>query len=270
MAASFYPLWFFTQQVAGDRAAVFNVTPPGIEPHDYEPTAQDLTRIEAASLVILNGAGFEPWGDKVTANVDTHRTLVVAVADDLTSLQIIQDGRTAVDPHVWLAPLIARRMVDRIAQSLEHADPAEAAEYASNASRLDSRLADLDAAYRQGLAHCATRSITTSHAAFGYLAAAYGLEQNPIAGLSPDAEPSPRQLAGVVRLAQARGVTTIFFERLVSPKLAETVAHEIGARTLVLDPLEQLTKGDLLAGRDYFSIMMQNLANLEAGLQCRS
>jgi len=270
VTASFYPLYFFAQQIGDDRAAVVNVTPAGVEPHDYEPTAQDLARIERSRLVVLNGGGFEPWGDKVRTNVDPQRTLVVQAGDDLITRRVEEDGQTVVDPHVWLAPMLARRMVARIEDGFERADPDHTTDYASNAARLTARLTDLDAAYRTGLSHCATREILTSHAAFGYLAAAYNLDQIPIAGLSPDAEPSTRQLADIARFARDHHVTTIFFERLVSPKFAETIAAEVGARTMVLDPIEGLTKDDLAAGRDYFSVMHQNLTNLEATLRCTS
>jgi zinc transport system substrate-binding protein len=270
VTASFYPLYFFAQQIGGDRAAVANLTPAGVEPHDYEPTAQDLAQIERSRLVVLNGGGFEPWGDKVRTTADPQHTLIVEAGEELTTRRVEEDGQSVVDPHVWLAPTLARRMADRIEQGFARADPDHATDYASNAARLTARLTGLDAAYRTGLSHCAAREIMTSHAAFGYLASAYGLTQIPIAGLSPDAEPSPRQLADVARFARDHHVTTIFFERLVSPKFAETIAAEVGAQTMVLDPIEGLAKDDLAAGRDYFSVMHHNLTNLEAALRCMS
>jgi len=268
VTASFYPLYFFAQQIGGGLATVVNMTPPGVEPHDYEPTAQDLAGMERARLVILNGAGFEPWGDKIQKNLDPQRTVVLRAGEGLATLQLEEDGTNIVDPHVWLAPGIAQQMVQRIERSFEQVDPNHAADYASNARGLALRLSDLDAAYRKGLAECATRDVTTSHAAFGYLAAAYHFDQIPIAGLSPDAEPSARQLADVARFAKEHHVTTIFFERLVSPKLSQTIATEIGARTMVLDPLEGLTSDEIAVGADYFSVMQQNLTNLQAVLRC--
>jgi zinc transport system substrate-binding protein len=159
-------------------------------------------------------------------------------------------------------------MVNRIAQGFEQVDPDHAAYYESNRRTLDSQLDDLDGEYHRGLAHCATKEVTTSHAAFGYLAAAYGLHQVPIFGLSPDAEPSPRQLASIARFAKTNHVTTIFFESLLSPKLSQTIASEVGAKTMVLDPIEGLTSDDLAAGKNYFTAMRQNLASLRAALQC--
>jgi zinc transport system substrate-binding protein len=159
-------------------------------------------------------------------------------------------------------------MVDRIARGFAQVDPGHAASYASNADSLKSALTDLDRAFRTGLARCATRDMITSHAAFGYLAATYQLHQVPISGVSPDAEPSPKQLMAITSFARAQHATVIFFESLVSPKLSQTVAAEVGARTLVLDPLEAMTKDDLAAGSTYLSVMRQNLNNLEVALRC--
>jgi zinc transport system substrate-binding protein len=131
------------------------------------------------------------------------------------------------------------------------------------------RLQKLDAEYRAGLAHCAHREIVTSHEAFAYLAQRYGLEQIPITGISPEAEPQPGDLVRVGQLAKERGATTIYFETLVSPRIAQTVAREIGAKTAVLDPIEGLTKDEAARGDDYFTLMRANLSALRAGLGCR-
>ncbi len=165
------------------------------------------------------------------------------------------------DPHVWLDPVRYAAMVRLIGSAL--GDDV-------SAGRLARRLAGLDAQYRRGLAHCARRQIVTSHAAFGYLAARYGLEQIPLEGLAPEAEPSARDLAHLVDVVKASGATTVFFETLVSPKLAETVAREAGVGTAVLDPVEGLTDDEIAAGADYFSVMRSNLAALRKALGCTS
>jgi zinc transport system substrate-binding protein len=266
--ASIYPVFFFAQQIGSDQVAVRNVTPAGVQPHDYEPTAQDLAAIESARLFVLNGGGFEPWGDKIKQNLDPRRTVVVVAGEGLTTERLIENGENLIDPHVWLSPPLAKQMVHRIEQGFEQVDPNHARFYDSNRRTLDSQLDDLDGEYRRGLAHCATKDVTTSHAAFGYLATTYGLHQVPIFGLSPDAEPSPRQLANIASFAKQNRVTTIFFESLLSPKLSETIATEVGAKTMVLDPIEGLTSDDLAAGKTYFTAMRQNLANLRGALQC--
>jgi zinc transport system substrate-binding protein len=171
-----------------------------------------------------------------------------------------------MDPHVWLDPVRFATIADRLAARLGQADPAHAADYAARARDVHTDLDALDAAFADRLRTCARREIVTSHSAFHYLASRYGLTQIGITGIAPDAEPSPRRLGRVAAVARDTGTTTIFFETLVSPKVAETVAREIGARTAVLDPLEGLTD----PRGDYFSIMRANLAALTTALGCNS
>lgn len=267
VVASFYPLAYFSEQIGGDLASVVNITPAGAEPHGYEPTAQDITAIENSQLLVLNGQ-VEPWADRLSQIVNLNRSRLVIASDGLADRQLEQEGQLTLDPHVWLSPPLAARMVEKIAQGFAAANPAHTAAYQSNAAHLKARLAALDQAFRQGLRQCAKNSIITSHAAFGYLAAAYGLEQIPIAGLSPDAEPSPSQLAKLADFARVNNISVIFFESLAGPKLAQTLARETDARSLVLNPLEGLTPAELKAGQDYFTVMQNNLANLQIALQC--
>ncbi len=268
VVTSFYPLYYLASRIGGDRASVVNVTPAGAEPHDYEPTAQDIAEMEDAKMVILLG-GLESWGGRVAKNLDGDNTLVVNVGQDLMTDHMMEEGQNVADPHVWLSPVLAKQMVDHIAAAYLKADPADADAFRANADVLKNDLDSLDADYRKGLSSCEKKDIVTSHAAFGYLAKAYGLNQVPIAGLSPDAEPSPKELADIAAFVRKRKVGTIFFESLVSPKLADTVAAETGAKTSVLDPIEGLQQDSPAQGQDYLSVMRNNLANLRAALQCR-
>lgn len=267
VTASFYPIAYFSQEIGGTKVHVTNITPAGAEPHDYEPTAKDIAQIEASRLLVLNGV-VEPWGERIKQSIDPNYTHIVVASAGLTSQKVEEDGLYTTDPHVWLSPPLAEKMVDAIAAGFTRVDPARASTYNQNAAALKSRLAALDATYRRGLANCQKKAFITSHAAFGYVASTYRLTQVPIAGLSPDAEPSPGQLAKIVTFAKARGVHYIFFESLVSPKLSETIAREVGAKTLVLNPLEGLTAGQRAQGENYFTQMRQNLTNLELALQC--
>lgn len=265
VATSFYPLYFFAKEIAQDKADVKNITPAGAEPHDYEPTAQDIAGIERSDLLILNGDGLEAWGESIRKNIDPSHTTVVIAGEGLATKAAAGE---VMDPHIWLSPMLAEKMVDRIMQGFIKADPKNRNAYRSNADRLKAQLADLDIAYKQGLSFCAEKNIITSHASFGYLAEAYGLKQVSITGFSPDAEPSSQQLADIVKFAKDNNVKYIFFESLVSPKLAETIATEVGAQTLVLDPLEGLNSEEIAAGKNYFSVMKDNLVNLETALAC--
>jgi zinc transport system substrate-binding protein len=256
VVAAFYPLAFAAEQVAGDAADVENLTPPGAEPHDLELTARDVGRIRDASLVVYADEGFQP---AIESAVEGRDGRSLDVLDGLELLRRTGGDGDAVDPHVWLDPVRFAAVARSIATALGRpaaADP------------LVRRLTALDAEFRQGLARCRRREIVTSHAAFAYLADRYGLEQIPLVGISPEAEPGPREVERLVRTVRGTGATTVFAEKLVPPQLAETVARETGATTAVLDPLEGLTSAEVEAGADYFTIMRQNLAALRKALAC--
>jgi zinc transport system substrate-binding protein len=251
IVAAFYPLAFAAEQVGGASVTVRNLTPPGVEPHDLEVSPRDVQAIRSADLVLLLGHGFQPQLEDAAGNGDKVVRLL-----DTPGLRGFPNG----DPHVWLDPGRYRLIVEEIGRKLD-AKPA--------ADRLAVRLRALDAEYRQGLAHCARHEIVTSHEAFAYLAQRYGLRQIAITGLSPEAEPTPRALQRVVTLVRERHVTTVFFETLVSPKIAETVARETGAKTAPLNPIEGLTPSQAKRGDDYFSLMRANLNSLRRALGCR-
>lgn len=268
VSTSFYPLYFFATQVAGDKADVYNVTPAGAEPHDYEPTAQDMANLESSNMLIFNGEGLEAWADNVKQNLSS-KTLVVVAGENLATKTTIEDGNEMTDPHIWLSPALAKEMANKILEGFIQLDPENREYYQSNAEALILKLDNLDNEYRQGLADCKNRSIITSHSAFGYLASAYGLEQVSVAGLAPDEESSPQQLAGIVEFAKINNIKYIFSESLVSPRLSETIANEIGAQTLVLNPIEGLTSQEISRGKDYFTQMQDNLTNLKTALECQ-
>ncbi len=270
VVASIYPLYFFAERIGGDAADIYNITPAGAEPHDYEPTAQDLVRIEKSRLLIVNGGNLEAWVDRIRKNIDPHHPLVVTAGEGLTTQQVVEHGARLIDPHVWLSPPLAGRMVAAITRAFAQVDPAHAADYQSRGAALASDIDNLDTAYRRGLADCEDHTIITAHAAFGYLASAYHLDQLPIAGLSPDGEPSPKQLAEIAQFARRHHVQYIFFENLVSPKLAQTLATEVGAKTMILNPIEGLSAEEAAQGKTYLTEMKSNLANLRIALRCQS
>ncbi|MFI5265657.1 MAG: metal ABC transporter solute-binding protein, Zn/Mn family, partial [Candidatus Levyibacteriota bacterium] len=269
VTTSFYPLYYFASQIGGNKADVRNITPPGAEPHDYEPSTQDMARIENSDILILNG-GVEAWGKKIQDNLKGEKTLIVTAGQNLLTQTVTENGSTQTDPHVWLDPVRAKAETRVITSAFVKADPKDEAYFQNNEKALDSKLDTLDQKFKIGLASCTEKNIITSHAAFGYLASRYGLTQVPISGLSPDAEPSLEQLASISDFAKKNNVKYIFFEALVSPKLADTIAHEVGAKTLVLDPIEGVSATDANAGKNYYTIMEQNLKNLQIALQCKS
>ncbi|SDU61066.1 metal ABC transporter substrate-binding protein [Jiangella alkaliphila] len=278
VAASFYPLAFVTERVAGDYATVENLTQAGGEPHDLELTARQVGEIADADLVVYL-AGFQPSVDEaVEQNAEDRAVDVAGLVELLDNPEDEHEGESeeeheghdhgdlAGDPHIWLDPTNLEPIADAVADRLAEADPDNADDYRDNAEALSADLETLDQEYEAGLAQCTQRVIVVAHEAFGYLAHRYDLEQVGISGIDPEAEPSPERLAEVHDVVQAEGVTTIFYERLVSPDVAETLASDLGIEAAVLDPIEGLT--DDTADQDYFSLMRANLETLRTANEC--
>lgn len=253
VVAAFYPVAEAARRVGGSRVRVDDLTPAGVEPHDIELTSRQVDRIEGADVVLYVGGGFQPAVERVARRQGDRAIDVRPVA-----------VRGSADPHFWLDPVLYRDAVDAIARALRGRVPGVAA----RASAFDAQLDALDADMRSTLSTCTRRVIVTSHAAFGRLAARYGLQQASIAGVSPAAEPDADRLASLARLVERTGTTTVFTEELVSPRVAQALAREAGVRTAVLDPLEGLTASERRAGDDYVSVMRRNLATLAAALGC--
>ncbi|WP_299927401.1 metal ABC transporter substrate-binding protein [uncultured Nocardioides sp.] len=269
--AAFYPLAWVTDRVAGDDWEVTNLTQPGQEPHDLELTIAQTAALEEADLVVLTH-GFQP---AVDAGAETAEARVLDAADVVELLPADaseHEGQTeeehdhgGSDPHFWLDPLLVADFADAVATELGDVDPDAAQAYADNAAELRTELEALDQEYTDGLATCERDTTVVSHQAFAYLER-YGPQFEPIAGLSPDSEATAADLARLQELITQDGVTTVFSERLVSPKMAETLADDLGVETAVLDPIEGLS--DDTADEDYLSLMRENLTALQQANGC--
>jgi zinc transport system substrate-binding protein len=268
VVAAFYPLFEAAQRVGGDRVQVSNLTPAGGEPHDLELSSRQVDRIEDADVVFFFGHGFQPALEKAAKRSKGTTLDLLAEAGALRAAPP-GDDQLDIDPHVWLDPTLFKAMVTRMAVALSSIDAANQSSYEANAAAYIRELDDLDTAYAQGLARCDRRTVVTSHAAFGYLTARYDLTQEPIAGLEPESEPNPQRLAELAAKVRAEGTKTIFYETLVSPRVAQSLAREAGVGTAVLDPLEGLSEKDAKAGKSYVSVMRDNLASLRQALGCR-
>ncbi|MEK7084305.1 MAG: zinc ABC transporter substrate-binding protein [Patescibacteria group bacterium] len=265
IVASFYPLAHFAEIVGGDRVEVVNLTPPGAEPHDFEPTPQDIVRLRNAALVLVNGSGFEEWFASVWKS-GIIRAPILALAEQVNLLPAGSGG--AYDPHIWLDPVLAQAEVSVIRDALIAVDSFRKDTYEKNAAAYIRQLENLDQAYARGLSSCRIRTVISPHLAFQYVGKRYGIDFMGIAGVSPDEEPSPKRMAELADIAKAKGVEYIFFETLVSPKLAETIAKEAGIGTLVLNPIEGLTEDEISAGETYISVMEKNLEQLRKAMDC--
>jgi len=268
VVAGFYPLAEAATRVGGSKVDVRNLTPPGVEPHDLELTPDAIAAIQSADVVLYLGHGFAPAVEQAVADAQGTKVDLLQGMPLAGGVPEAGGESLSVDPHVWLDPVLYRRVVDRTEQALARAEPSAAPTFRSNARAFDSDLSRLDQEFRIGLTGCLRNVIVTSHAAFGYLSGRYGLVQEAIAGLAPDAEPSPSRLAELAALVRRNAVTTIFTEELVSPRVAQTLAREVGVQTAVLDPLEGLTRDEAAAGADYLSVMRDNLRTLRIALGC--
>jgi zinc transport system substrate-binding protein len=283
VAASFYPMVEFTRQVAGDHAEVTGLVPAGVEPHDWEPSAQGMKLIKEADVFVYNGI-VEGWAEASLKSAANDKRIVVEASKGIDLLEGVEEeedhkvvpekaGAKAEeshaeghDPHVWLSPVLAQKQVASIQAALEKADPAHKDDYKKNADAYIAQLKELDQSFRTDLSAPKRKEFVTQHAAFAYLAKEYGLVQLPIAGLSPEQEPTPDKMINIVKFAKEKQVKTIFFETLVDPKVATTIAKEMGAKTEVLNPLEGLTDEEKKKKLDYIGVMKNNLAALKKAL----
>ena len=270
VAAAFYPVGFAAQKVGGTRVDVANLTPVGAEPHDIELNSAQLDRLLEAKVAFVLGSDFQPAVEKAADRRDGSTVELLPKLVDAKGKKVAKEGKAGgLDPHVWLDPVLMSQLVGEVERGLAAADPKGAATYQKNAQALQDRLTALDTRYRDRLTGCARDLLVTSHEAFGYLANRYGLRQEGVAGLSPDTEPDPARLGDLAQLARNQGVTTVFTEETVSPRIAQTLARDAGGlRTEVLSPLESLTKRERDDKADYFTLMDANLGKIATALGC--
>lgn len=296
--ASIYPVAEVVRNVAGDTVPVRQIVTGGQEPHDYSPSPSDIAAIEQADLFVINGLGMEPWAEKIEADLKQNGVTVLEAGQIVQTLKHdesehqdehagaedhAEEEHTAeeaateddhshdseYDPHQWLRIQNMILLTEAVQAQLEKLDPRNAELYQNNADEYIAELKALQQAYTDGLASCSLNKAVVAHDAFAYLAEETGIEFIPIAGLSPQDEPTPQQLAEIAEIMRETGITYIFYETLVSPKLSETLAAETGASTLVLNPLEGLTAEQSPDTASYISIMEENLFQLRTALQCQ-
>ncbi|MEJ8304545.1 metal ABC transporter solute-binding protein, Zn/Mn family [Saccharibacillus sacchari] len=297
VVTTFYPIYEFASAIGGEDANVINLLPTGVEPHDWTPRGQDIVNTSKAQLFFYNGAGLEGWVPDFLKGLDSDSEVkAVEVSQGVDLILTTEDdghnhGATEedhdhegeehsedehaeesadakhTDPHTWVSPKSALIMAGNIRDSLVEADPEHKAGYDERYEALADKLTQLDAEFTEKLSPLTNKEIVVSHQAFGYLARDYGLSQHAIMGLSPDAEPRAQDMLNLAKLVKEEGIRYIFFEELVSDKLAKTLADEAGVETLVLNPVEGLTEQQAKDGDDYFSLMQKNLQNLLLALQ---
>lgn len=275
--ASFYTMADFTKKIGGDNVEVVTLLPPGIEVHDWEPSASDMAKLEKGKILIYSGAGMEHWIDKVISSLGNNQLILIEASKNIPLLTSEEehDGHDhsheahdhgQLDPHVWLNPQNAKLQMEEIKKGLIQADPANTTFYEENYKKYAKELDILDQDLKEMLGPLKKREIIVSHAAFGYFCAAYNLDQEAIRGISPEEEPSPSRLSELIHFAQEHQVKIIFFEETVSPKVSEVLAREVGAEVMMLNPLENLSVEEIQKGEDYFSVMRKNGQTIQKAL----
>ncbi|QWR76861.1 metal ABC transporter substrate-binding protein [Candidatus Magnetomonas plexicatena] len=265
IAASFYPLAFIAESVGGSNTQVINMTPTGVEPHEFEPKLSTLKELYSSRLFIYNGAGVDHWAEKLSADLKKKGVETVNMSSYISLLKT--DGNSS-DPHFWLDPLMVKKEVEVVRDALIKINPADRAVYEKNAADISAKLDALNSKYAAGLKSCKHRDIIVTHSAFQYMSVRYGLNMFSILGLSTLEEASPKKLVELSKIVRDKKMKYVFYESLVSPKLAETLANEAGVKTLTLNPIEGLTDDDVKAGKNYLSLMEDNLKNLKTALEC--
>ncbi|QGQ45738.1 metal ABC transporter substrate-binding protein [Metabacillus sediminilitoris] len=291
IVTTFYPMYEFTKNITNENAQVDLLIPSNIEPHDWEPTPKDMAMIQKADVLIYNSDFMETWISSIKESLGKEQPQFVEASkgiplmkgdehdhheeegdhddvetDHLDEGEVHEEGNEQLDPHVWLSPVLAQQEVQTITEAIVKQDPKNKDDYESNSQEYIQKLKDLDELFRKTLQHVSSKEIITQHAAFGYLAKEYGLIQIPIAGLSPSEEPSPSKLAELKEFAKEHHINVIYFEETTSPKVAITLAAELGAETEILNTIEGLSKEDQEEGLSYIEVMKNNLKSLEKSL----
>lgn len=273
-----YPLQYFTERIGGDLVTVNSIYPPGSDEHTFEPTQKDMMALANADLFFYIGLGLEGFVENAEKTLAKEQVKLVAAAGHLPHEALLEEEHTdehdhhdhshdGVDPHVWIAPTLAQYLAKEIKNTLQEEAPAHADEFEENYQQLTTELTALDEQFKQMADAAPKKTFYVSHAAFGYLASQYQLEQVAIAGLNPQSEPSQRALIDLVEKAKAEQVEYVLFEQNISSKITQTIQQEIGAKSLNLHNLSVLTTADIQRNETYFSLMEKNIETLKTALQ---
>ena len=273
-----YPMYDFAKRIGGEFVSVEMMVPAGTEPHAWEPSSKDMLKLESADLFIYNGAGMELWVEDLIKGVQNKDLVVLEASENVELIRLDEDHEDEdhddhghhhgeFDPHVWLSPLNAAIEMESIAAALSKIDPDHASEYSKNLEEARALCQELDNEMRDGLSGFDSKYLVVAHEAYGYLCQEYGLTQIGIEGVSAESEPDAARMREIIDLVNEYGIKCIFFEELVSPKVAETIAKETGCETQSLSPLDGLSQEEMDAGSDYFSVQKENLAAIIAALE---
>jgi zinc transport system substrate-binding protein len=293
--ASFYPLYEFSKNIAGDKADVFTFVPVGIEPHDWEPSTGDLITLKESDVFVYNGGGMEPFVEKLIDSGEYPNILFVetthgidliktddeheehaeeeraeeAHTEEMNEGEMDDDHEFLYDPHIWLDPILAKEQVMAIKNALIKVDTDNAQYYEDNANTYSAKLDALDSKIKTELSNCNKNTIVPFHNAFTYFGARYGIEIHALSGMAPESEATAHELKELIDFVKENEIKVIFAEDLVDPKLANVLADEAGAQVLLLSPLEGITQEEQANGMSYLEKMEENLKNIKVALECQ-
>lgn len=275
--SSIYPLEYLAKEIGGSNVEVKNIVPVGMESHDFEPSIKDIAKIKEGELFLFIGSGFEDWTGKLISENKGLNSLEASKSVNLIPITDAghseeegsdhkDEDHTDKDPHIWLSPINMIEIGNSVKNELVNLDQENKEKYEENFKNLKNNLEELDKKYRDALKNKTSDTILVSHSAFAYLANEYSFNQLPVSGVSPDSEPTPKTMSKIVDIAKEKKLKYIYFETLVSPKSAEVIAKEAGLKTLVLNPIEGLTEKEKKNGKNYISLMEDNLINIKKEL----
>lgn len=284
VVTSFYPLYDFAKNVGGNRVEVASLIPSGVEPHEFEPSPGDMKLLSSSRIFVYNGAGMEPWAGKLLESINNPSIVIV---DTSSGIELIKSEANSYeepseheeeserthhhgdyDPHIWLNPVLAKTQVYAIRDALISADPDGKEYYEANAKKYVKELEILDSDISNVMKNCSKHEILITHATLGYFCKQYGCKQISISGINPEGEPSAKDIAAIIDEAREYNVTAVFFENLIDPKSAETIASEINGEVFVFNSVHGLTEDEAKTGEDYISLMRNNLKNIKKALSC--
>jgi len=276
VAASFFPLYEFARNVGGNKAEVYSFLPIGEEPHSWEPSIQQIEKVKRTKIFIYNGAGMEAYVSNFISSGEFSNVTFVKATEGISLIkadsvendkEILAEG--GLDPHVWNDPIYAEQEVINIKNAMKKADPANSQYYEDNANAYLTKLATLDSNIKSGLSNCKKDTFVSFHNAFNYFSNRYGIHDVWISGMAPESDVPPQDIQKIIQVAKNKNVKVIFSEDLVDPRLANTLADEVGAQVMILSPLEGINQTELQEGKTYLDKWYQNLHNLRTALECQ-
>jgi zinc transport system substrate-binding protein len=287
IVTTLFPLYDFAKTIGGDNVEVILLLPPGVEPHSFEPTPGDITKISRANIFVFTGEFMEPWAHEILSGISNKKLIVVDASKGINLIPASQQHEhhhehgeqckhheheqyEGMDPHIWLDFDNDTIIIDNITNALCEVDADNADFYHANAERYKTKLAQLDADYKTQLSDCTSETIVFGgHYAFGYMAKRYNLNYLAAQGLAPDSEPTATDLIALIEQIKKGNIRCVFYEELASPKIAETLASETGAKMLMLNPGHNVSRKDMENNISFIGIMLNNLQNLRTGLECK-